>query len=335
MKPEQTQPPQPDIETGVDALIHQTGDTNNLLETLITQGEKNNPEPILEAQLVQGEQTKKAVQDSGSQVAEAIKSLTPQMQKMHEVASFVDNFLQSVRGEQGEKGEKGDTGDPGRDGQIGPQGAQGPQGIAGTPGPQGVSGPQGPMGPQGLQGVRGPRGPEGPEGPQGEKGERGDAAKDGSPDTGEDIVRKHRELPRDQRIAYDDLNGLPNLETFGKGRSGFGQQIAVQRSNALVASEVKILDFLGAGVSVSDLGGGVIAITISGGATPYTETPSGLINGANKTYTTLHAITSIFSFAINGQFIHPADYGVSGSTITFTTALDGSLSGLPFTIIYA
>lgn len=84
-------------------------------------------------------------------------------------------------------------------------------------------------------------------------------------------------------------------------------------------------------------------LTSAGGAsiTVYTETPSGLINGSNTTYTTLHTITSIFSFAINGQYLHPqdiaagtGDYTFTGSTITFLTALPAALSGTAFTIVY-
>ena len=76
--------------------------------------------------------------------------------------------------------------------------------------------------------------------------------------------------------------------------------------------------------------------------TVYTETPSGVIDGVNATFTTAQNIGSILSFNINGQFIHPylanpeagANYTFTGSTITFTSPLDASYSGLPFTIVY-
>lgn len=83
--------------------------------------------------------------------------------------------------------------------------------------------------------------------------------------------------------------------------------------------------------------------TSSGGGTTtvFTETPQGLINGSNTTYTTLNTITNIFSFAINGEYIHPhdsgagtGDYTFSGTTITFLTALPSSLAGTSFTIVY-
>lgn len=75
-------------------------------------------------------------------------------------------------------------------------------------------------------------------------------------------------------------------------------------------------------------------LTSSGTTTVYTETPTGAINGSNKAYTTVHTINSIFSFAINGQYIHPSEYTLSTNTITFVTALDASLSGTSFTVVY-
>lgn len=76
-------------------------------------------------------------------------------------------------------------------------------------------------------------------------------------------------------------------------------------------------------------------LTTAGTTTIYTETPTGLINGSNVTYTVLHTINNVFGLYINGQFLHPTtDYTTSGTTITMTTALVSSFSGLPFTIVY-
>ena len=67
----------------------------------------------------------------------------------------------------------------------------------------------------------------------------------------------------------------------------------------------------------------------------YTETPSGLVNGSNVTYTTVNTINNIINFAINGQYLHPTvDYTFTGNIITMTSALDSSLSGKGFTIVY-
>ena len=84
---------------------------------------------------------------------------------------------------------------------------------------------------------------------------------------------------------------------------------------------------------LNDLNNRVSKIETTGTAI-YVETPTGLINGSNKIYTTVNTITTVINFSINGAFIHPVDYSTTGTTITFVTALDVSLSGLPFTIVY-
>lgn len=71
-----------------------------------------------------------------------------------------------------------------------------------------------------------------------------------------------------------------------------------------------------------------------GSATIYTETPSGLINGSNRTYTVAHTITTVIGMWINGEFIHPGEYTVSGAGFTMGTALPLALSGSSFTISY-
>jgi hypothetical protein len=292
MPPENTpQVPQPQPE--LEALLVQNEQHNaNLekgIETLISQAEKNNPEPILEA-IALGQKD----------IVDAIKSETAAAtERVQTVADTVT--VKGLKGDKGDQGEKGETGD------VGPVGPQA-EGIVGSQGEQGIPGPKG------------------------DKGDKGDTGKDGSPDTPEQIIAKVR-----GRISYDELSDRPNIEAFRKW--GGAQQLAIQRSNTLVASDVKILDFLGAGVSVADLGGGVVAVTIAGSSggigNVYTETPTGTVDGANTTYTTAHTITIILSFAINGTFIHPSDYTVAGSTITFVTPIPIEESGLSFTIIYA
>ncbi len=68
--------------------------------------------------------------------------------------------------------------------------------------------------------------------------------------------------------------------------------------------------------------------------TTYSQTPVGLIDGINTTYTTSHSITTVINLAINGQYIHPSEYTVSGAGFTMLVPLDASLSGLGFTIVY-
>ena len=179
-------------------------------------------------------------------------------------------------------------------GEKGEQGHQGEKGEQGLKGDRGLKGDKGSPGPQGYKGNQGPRGFKGKDGIDGVNGRDGKGGKDGSPDTPDEVTNK--------------LNkGKPLIK---KERvEGWAELLDAIRS-------------LGAATRF----GGVIV--------PYTETPSGAINGVNVTYQTLNAITTIHNFAINGQFIHPADYTFSSRTITMNSALDSSLSGKPFTIVY-
>lgn len=68
--------------------------------------------------------------------------------------------------------------------------------------------------------------------------------------------------------------------------------------------------------------------------TIYTQTPVGAVDGANKTYTVTNTITTVISLIINGMYVHPAEYTVSGAGFTMGTAFDPSLSGTGFTIVY-
>lgn len=78
-----------------------------------------------------------------------------------------------------------------------------------------------------------------------------------------------------------------------------------------------------------------IGIIYTLGRIGKTETPSGAINGINTVYTVSQPIHFIFSFSINGQAIEDSQYTVAGNTITFTSAIDASLSGTNFRIKYA
>lgn len=81
---------------------------------------------------------------------------------------------------------------------------------------------------------------------------------------------------------------------------------------------------------------GRLLVDATGGSstTVYSQTPVGAIDGVNKVYTVTNAITTVITFTINGQFIHPAEYSVVTTTITLVTALPASLSGTGFTVVY-
>lgn len=70
--------------------------------------------------------------------------------------------------------------------------------------------------------------------------------------------------------------------------------------------------------------------------TVYVETPGGLINGSNVTYSTVNVINTIISLTLNGEAITPDQYtytvGVEG--FTMDTAIPAPFSGLSFYIVY-
>lgn len=186
-------------------------------------------------------------------------------------------------------------------------------------------------------------------GKDGEPGKDGDTivgppGKDGSPDTGDQIIDKINSA--DGLIKQEAVEGLDKLKkdvaekTGNTTRIGWGAHpLSIQGLGVTIDKNTRIINFKGSGLSsVVRLPNGVVEVTLSGGAggTVYEETPTGLINGSNVTYTVANSITTIYNFAINGQFLHKdSDYTYSGDTITFLSPLDASLSGKPFTITYA
>jgi hypothetical protein len=220
------------------------------------------------------------------------------------------------------KGDKGDRGDKGDKGDVGIQGIQGIQGEKGDTGE---------MGPQGIQGISGKDGIDGLHGKDGNDGKDADI-NDIEPTI---IAQKLESLP--QHLDYYKLKNLPTLYDPSNSPVGIGggaNQIIIRNAGIKVSDYITELNF-STNLAATYSNNGVVTVTASGGgSTIYAETPSGLVNGSNKVYTTAHTITTVINFAINGQFIHPSDYSVSGSTITFITALDASLSGTGFTIVY-
>lgn len=140
-----------------------------------------------------------------------------------------------------------------------------------------------------------------------------------------DILNKILKLPKGKGLSMKHIDGLEQTLNAVKKQTEHGYLHGGGVPSLSAGSGIQL-------VNKSD--GGFTIISTGGIGTIYTETPGGLINGTNKVYTTAHTITTILSFSINGEFIHPSDYSFTGTTITFVTALDSSLSGKPFTIIY-
>jgi hypothetical protein len=306
---------QPQENPEIEALIVSNNEghqgTHQLLEAMIEQGENNNPEPALEAIALETSSTRKAVEEKGADISEAIRSLAPEVQKMHSAMALVQSFMESVKGDKGDQGERGEKGDKGDTGEPGPEGPQGQQGAPGEAGPQG---PQGHRGERGAEGPQGEAGPQGERGPRGAKGEKGEA---GSPDTGLDIVRKHKELPRDARISFDDLKDTPNLNAFHGG----GNELSVEQSGTLKVGQVRTLNFSGA--TVTDAGGGRATVTVTGSG--ETNTASNVGTGEGNVFKEKSGVDLRFKTLKAGSNVTITD---NASDITIAASAAGSAYGV-------
>ncbi len=84
------------------------------------------------------------------------------------------------------------------------------------------------------------------------------------------------------------------------------------------------IDFTGAGQTTTILGSAVtVDIPGGSGATPFVESPSGVINSSNVTFTLTHTpLANTLTLTYGTALTDPADYTISGTTITTTYALD-------------
>lgn len=239
-----------------------------------------------------------------------LKDMKPDMKAAGDMASFVQGFLNSI------KGEKGDPSDvPGPRGEMGPQGLQG---APGRDGHDGMIGPMGPVGPRGGIGIQGPP---------------GEAGNDGSPDTPDQVIEKVNQS--DKNIDAERVRGLVKLirdvelvgsNPTGQTVGGGGPTLLIQDEGVTVSQFVRALNFIGAGVAVTYSGSGVLAVTINGGSGNFadSETPSGTINGVNATFTLAQTPSPAASLSLylNGQLLTAGgvDYTLSTATITMITA---------------
>lgn len=203
----------------------------------------------------------------------------------------------------GEKGDKGETGD------IGPIGLQGEKGIKGETGEKGDKGEVGSIG------LTGKRGLPGLDGKDGENGKDGKDAETIEVPTIKDIVK---EIKKGKLLELKDIKGA-KLDMNDQRWHG-GGLTSVSHDSTLS----------GSGTSSSPLS------VVASAPTWAKETPSGLINGINKTYIILHTpTTNSMNLIINGQvYTEGIDYSVSGTTITMVVALDSVFSTLPFVAMY-
>lgn len=153
-------------------------------------------------------------------------------------------------------------------------------------------------------------------------------------------------LQGDERLEQSAIKNLTEtlaelqrqIASIPRTTGGGGSHISVQENGTTVAKGNIVLNF-GTGVTATE-SQGVVTITAAGGGggsnTSVQETPTGDIDGVNTEFTLSHTpVSGTLILYLNGQFMHPtSDYTVTDDTITFVTAPDVSLSGLPFTAIY-
>jgi hypothetical protein len=272
--------------------------------------------------------------------------------------------LQGERGEQGERGQRGEKGERGEAGAVG---SQGPQGERGADGAAGADGRDGAIGPRGERGEKGERGAEGAMGKPGSKGEKGDKG-----DTGESgVVTAKFPLVYDaaEKSISIDEERLDKIlkKILGGGKvspqdmgwlasTGGGGKVAVYINGSKITPDVRTLDFTGAGVTASKVGGkvtvnftgtgggssgGVASVNgLSGaifleGGTDISISPSGQTLTINYTGSSVsNAVTSFngITGAVTGVCAASAGTGisVSGSTGTVTITNTGvqSFNGL-------
>lgn len=251
------------------------------------------------------------------------------MEKLKETKLTPTTFVQGAKDIRIVMKKGGEDGKDGKDGIDGKDGRDGKDGDF-------VVGPKGDKGDKG-ESIVGPKGADGKDGVNGKDG------KNGSPDQPDEIVEKVNQA--NKKIDPNKIKGLSDafkaIELYGSNPTGYASgganQITIQDEGTRVNDFFTTLNFVGAGVTASYLGNGIIAITIPGSSTTvYTETPTGAIDGLNMTYTTANTITTVYSFAINGMYLHPTiDYTCTGSTIMMVTPFSADLNGKPFTIIYS
>lgn len=290
------------------------------------------------------------------QIADSLKSIETLLEHkaLQENESDENILMQSVAQSlaklsgaetiKGEKGDKGDTGERGTDGYTPVKGkdyytkAEIKELIEKVRSmvKDGVDGKNGKDGKDGKS-IAGKDGKDGRDGRDGADGKNG---KDGTEITGEQIVEKHIALPREKRIAYEDLKGVPDVERFVQNAfmSRPSNNIYVEDEGIRInnGNPVEILNFTGSGVSVTYLNGRAIISIIGGGAGSSTPAQQdGVIVGLTNIVTLTNTpIANTLMLYINGEFISPSRYSLVGLVVTMGSALDASYSGLRYTVIY-
>jgi len=246
-----------------------------------------------------------------------------------------------IQGERGERGEKGERGENGKDGNSGERGAAGDKGETGERGEKGERGERGAAGADGRDGVAGPRGERGEAGERGTdgavgaagaKGAKGDKGDKG--DTGESgVVTAKFPLvyDADEKTISIDEERLDKIlkKILGGGKvstqdmgwlasTGGGGKVAVYNNGFKITPDVRTLDFTGAGVTASKVGGKVtVNFTSTGGGGIANDAYVSSFNGrtgAVQGVSSANGLTGAVTFRGGRGITH----SVSGNGISFS-----------------
>ena len=234
------------------------------------------------------------------------------------------NTITVPRGDTGATGPQGPAGQDGQDGAdstvAGPQGPQGPQGIQGIQGPAGqdgadstVAGPQGPAGQDGADSTVA-----GPQGPQGIQGIQGPAGADGADGTTFDT----NVLTVDgtnNRIGVNDTTPSVSIDA-GSNTDALHVPVGTTAQRPTGAAgrfryNSSLAQFEGYTDAWGAIGGGAVS-----GSNLNIDSMTG--DGSDTTLTLSIAPinennTQVF---VDGVYQSKANYSISGTTLTFSTA---------------
>lgn len=185
--------------------------------------------------------------------------------------------------------------------QVGEEGPAGPAGETGPPGQDGATGPAGPVGAEGEAGAAGPAGPPGPAGGM-VAGETPFGSVDGT------------NIYFSTALVYSPNSLCVYLNGLRQQRLGDYTETGSQTFRFLEAP------WLGSTVRVDYV---VESTAIVPGEIIIRETPSGNIDGANKTFVLANDPHGTELIYLNGLLQEPGagnDYTISGNTITMTVA---------------
>ncbi len=192
--------------------------------------------------------------------------------------------------------------------------------------------------------ITGPRGPQGPRGPEGKQGRsfvalRGEPGRDGSPDTGPQIVQKLEELDGDNRLSKDAVRGIELLEAqisaielrpVGRGGAkGIGLYVGGARK-IMTAQAINLIAGNNVSITYAQANGrNDITISATGGSGSFSVlAATGTVDDSNTSFTFASEPALV---VVNGQSYrdgHGCTIAGTSVTLDFPVGTGGDIYGL-------